>query len=184
MKKFLIVLSICALCLTGCQKTEQPQSAPQTYDTAGEKTVVFHGDVTFPLSFTLDGQQQIQNGTYWFYELENAYGRTWEDPFYTYSIKDLELSGSRSYTKLGKKNCYATNGDWPLFLNPVHTEYTASNQDQADAALIAMAQQQLTANQMDGQTVLIADIWNFYLYGDGEQEVLFNACKCITAKEG
>lgn len=184
MKKLLILLMTIALCLSGCKKNEQPQTTPQTYDTAGEKTVVFHGDATFPISFTVDGQQQIQGGTYWFYELENAYGRNWDASFYTYDTKDLELSGSRSYSKLGKKNCYATNGDWPLFLNPVHTEYSASNQDQVDAALIALAQQQLTANQMTDQTAVITDLWECDLDGDGSQETLFKACNCSSAEEG
>ncbi len=184
MKKFLFVLLIAAVTLSGCKSAKPPVETPAPYDTAGEKTVVFHGDVTFPISFTVDGQQQIPNGTYWFYELQHAYGRNWGDSFYTYDTKKLELSGSRAYTKLGKKNSYATNGDWPLFLNPVHTEYSGSNQDQVDSALISLAQQQLIANQMTDQTVMITDLWQCDLDGDGKQENLFKACNCEGAEAG
>ncbi|MBQ7935087.1 MAG: hypothetical protein IJ333_01905 [Clostridia bacterium] len=185
MKKILIVLSILALCLTGCKKTEQPPTVPEgeVFDTSGEKTVLYHGKQTFPLSFTLDGQQQIQNGTYWYYELANAYEKTWEDSFYTYSTKDLELNGNRAYSKLGKKSCYATNGDWPLFLNPVHTEYAASNQEQVDQALLTLAQRQLVQNQVEGETARITDVWICDLDGDGNQETLFKACNCRKEKE-
>ncbi len=184
MKKFLFILLIAAVTLSGCKSAKPPAEPPAPYDTAGEKTVVFHGDVTFPISFTVDGQQQIPSGTYWFYELQNAYGRSWEGSFFTYDIKDLELSGSRPYSKLGKRNCFATNGDWPLFLNPVHTEYSASNQERVEPGLILLAQQQLIANQMADQTVIITDLWQCDLDGDEKEETLFKACNCAVAEEG
>ena len=184
MKRLLILLTVAAVCLGGCKPAKQPEESVEPYDVLGEKTVVYHGDATFPISFTVDGVQQIPSGTYWFYELENAYGRYWEESFYTYDLKKLELSGSRPYSKLGKKHCYATNGDWPLFLNPVHTEYSASNQDQADVGLLMMAQQQLAANQMADQTPIITDLWKCDLDGDGEAETLFKACNCHGAEEG
>ena len=183
MKKMMVLICVFLLCLTGCKAVEQP-AAPQegTYDNSGEKTVVYHGEHTFPLSFSVDGQQQIANGTYWYYELSSGYERSWEDDFYTYDTKKLELNGNRSYTNLGKKKCYATNGNWPLFLNPVHTEYTASNQDKVDIVLKTMTEQQLSHHQMEAEA-LISDVWKCDLDGDGKQETLFKACNCEEVSE-
>ena len=183
MKKIMILICVLMLFLTGCKSTEQPPFAQEDfYDIAGEKTVIYHGEHTFPLSFTVDGKQQIANGTYWYYELADDYSRTWEDKFYTYDPKRLELNGNRSYTNLGKKQCYATNGDWPLFLNPVHTEYTASNQEKVDPILRNLTKQQLNHNNIEA-TPLVTDVWVCDLNGDGTLETLFKACNCADVKE-
>mgnify|MGYP005812835257 CR=1 FL=1 len=178
MKRIVLAFMAAALLLTGCSKKEKdPITTPEeTYNTAGERTVIYHGEKEFPLSFTTDGVQKIENGTYWYYELEKAYGKDWEDSFYTYDIKKLELTGTRSYSKLGKRSCFATNGNWPLFLNPVHTEYTSSNQNMVDSKLMAHAEQQLLANQMTDTPAIITDVWSCDMDGDGTQEFLFKAC--------
>ncbi len=186
MKKIWILLCVAALCLGGCKSKEPPMKMPEAegYNTQGEKTVVYHTkEATFPLSFTMDGAQQIQNGVYWYYELADAFGRSWEDSFYTYSAKDLELNGNMKYAELGKKSCYATNGDWPLFLNPVHTQYSISNQDQVAENLVSMVQQQLTHQQMEQASAIITDTWACDLDGDQSQELLFKACNCNEKKE-
>ncbi len=182
MRKILLVLMIVLLCLTGCDRVTEPPLANGDYDTAGEKTVIYHGDHTFPLSYTVDGQQQIAPGTYWYYELADSYNKSWGDSFYTYDTKSLELNGNKEYSKLGKGNCYATNGDWPLFLSPVHTEYTLSNQELIEGGLIGLAQQPLDQQKIQ-QTVQITDVWSCDLDGDGQSETFFKACNCDTAAE-
>ncbi len=185
MKRWIMFLLVAALLLTGCSKNgEEPLDAPvENFDNSGEKTVVYRGKQDFPLSFTVDGTQKIENGTYWYYELADTYEKTWEEPFYTYDTKKLELSGSKNYANV-KDKCFATNGNWPLFLNPVHTEYTISNQKMADDALAELAKQPLTANQMETATVIITDTWVCDMDGDGGQETIFKACNCGTEDAG
>lgn len=180
MKRWMIILTAAMLLLSGCSKSnEAPENLPaENFDNSGEKTVVYRGDQDFTLSFTVDGAQQIQNGTYWYYELTDAYERDWNSSFYTYDTKKQELNGSKDYVKL--KNCFATNGNWPLFLNPVHTEYSSTNQDKVDASLVTLFEQQLAANQMEGTGVVITDVWTCDMDGDGGQETLFKACNCNT----
>ena len=176
MKKILIVLSVCMVLMTGCSSTKEPPVAlpEEPADTAGEKTVLYCGEKVFPLSFTVDGAQKIENGTYWYYELAEDYGKEWEESFYTYS-EGLELNGSHSYGDFGKRCRYATNGDWALFLSPVHTEYNEENQANVDAGLMKMAKQQLTANKMKNAASVITDVWLCDFDGDKEQEKLFLA---------
>ena len=174
-----------ALLLSGCSKggTGALEIPEEPFDNSGEKTVVYRGKQDFPLSLTTDGAQQIENGTYWYYELADAYDKPWDELFYTYDTKKMELSGSKNYSKL-KDPCFATNGNWPLFLNPVHTEYTVSNQNMADKSLTEMAKQPLTANQMEDATVIITDTWVCDMDGDGGQETIFKACNCETEEAG
>ncbi len=176
MKKIIIVLSVCLFLITGCAKGEKPPTAsPQEpVDTSGEKTVLYCGEKVFSLSFTVDGKQKIENGTYWYFELTEDYDREWEDSFYTYS-EDLELNGSHQYGNFGKRCRYATNGGWALFLSPVHTEYNAENQDKVDGALVELAKQQLAANNMEKAAALVSDIWMCDFDGDGAQEQVFLA---------
>lgn len=180
MKKWIVIFTAIVLLLSGCANsdTKVPEIPREDFDNSGEKTVLYCGKYTFPLSFTLDGKQQIQNGTYWYYELENAYEKEWQESFYTYDTKKLELSGSEEYAKLVKQKCFATNGNWPLFLSPVHAEYTASNQDMVDAALLNLTQKQLAANQAGEEKGIVTDTWNCDMDGDGAQELLFKACNC------
>ncbi|MBQ4052340.1 MAG: hypothetical protein IJD09_01695 [Clostridia bacterium] len=186
MKKrwFILIMIMIMLFLTGCNRVPEPvvPLPEEGYDTTGEKTVVYHADTTFPLSFTLDGEQQIKPGTYWYYELAAAYDKSWQDSFYTYDTKSLELNGNKSYTKLGKRSCYATNGDWPLFLNPVHTEYTPSNQEMVDQTIATLAQQQLDQHQM-ALRAQITDVWTCDLDGDGTQETFFKASNGAEQEE-
>ncbi len=176
MKKILVFLCL-LLMLSGCAKTEKPPAdlPDDPIDVSGEKTVLYHGDKDFPLSFTIDGQQQIQNGTYWYYELSDLYDRSWEDSFYSYDVKSLDLNGMKNYGSFGKKDCYATNGDWPLFLVPVHSEFSASNQDKIESRIIKAVDQQLKAHQMEKTAPVVTDTWLCDLDGDGAQEMLFKA---------
>lgn len=173
------------LLLSGCSKNgEDPVDIPtDDFDNSGEKTVVYRGKENFPLSFTVDGAQKIENGTYWYYELADTYEKNWEEPFYVYDNKKMELSGSKNYGKLVKEKCFATNGNWPLFLNPVHTEYTASNQEMVDKTLVNLAGQQLSANQMESASLIITDTWICDMNGDGSQETIFKACNCGAEDE-
>ncbi len=168
------------LLLSGCtnRNTEMPELPAENFDNSGEKIVLYCGKQSFPLSLTQDGDQRLENGTYWYYELEDSCKKEWNEPFYTYDIKKLGLSGSKSYNKLAKEKCFATNGNWPLFLSPVHAEYTASNQDMVDAALIGLAQKQLTANNAGEEKAIVTDTWSCDMDGDGKEEVLFKACNC------
>ena len=176
MKKIWIVLSVCLLLLTGCSAAKEPPAVTpeEPADTAGEKTVLYCGEKVFPLSFTVDGVQQIENGTYWYYELTEDYDKEWEGTFYTYN-EGLELNGSRSYGDFGKRCRYATNGDWALFLSPVHTEYNEENQDNVEAGLMELVRQQLAANNREETISVVTDIWLCDFDGDKEQERLFLA---------
>lgn len=176
MKKTCIVLMACLIILTGCAKAEKPPTATQEKptDTAGEKIVFYCGDKVFPLSFTADGKQLIENGSYWYYELADDFEREWTDSFYTYS-KEMELNGSKVYGEFGKKCRYATNGEWALFLSPVHTEFSAENQDKIDTELISMVNQQLASNNMEKATPQVTDLWECDFDGDGVQERIFLA---------
>lgn len=179
MKKWCLILSAIFLLTTGCTSQKQnyiPQ--PADFDNSGKKTVLYCGNKSFPLSLSVDGEQQIENGVYWYYELCDTYDQSWTDPFYTYHSKKLELNGSKPYDKAVKEKCFATNGNWPLFLNPVHTEYTASNQESADAALKKPIEDQLLTNNIEGEAGIITDTWSSDMDGDGIQEILFKACNC------
>lgn len=185
MKRLMILLLAVSLLFTGCSSVQQPEPPIMgEFSNAGEKTVVYRGDQNFTLSFSVDGTQKIENGTYWYYELADAYKKDWTEPFYTYDLKELELNGSKDYTKLDKSKCFATNGNWPLFLNPVHTEFTESNQKSVDASLIGFMQQQLVANQMEGLPVVITDVWGCDMDGNGKEETLFKACNCSKEESG
>lgn len=178
MKRTLLAIMALAVLLTGCAKktTELAPSPDGTYNTTGERLVLYHGEKEFPLSVTVDGAQQLENGVYWYYELSDFKDREWTEPFYLYDTKKLELTGERNFDRLGQKSSFATNGNWPLFLNPVHTEYSASNQEKVDPVLIALTEQQLAANKMEDTPAIITDIWTCDLDGDGAEERLFKAC--------
>ncbi len=184
MKRLIVVLMALTMSLTGCAKQKSPLVMPgDIYNTSGEKTVLYYGDQKFPLSFTVDGVQQIPNGTYWYYELADQFGKDWDESFYTYDRKNLELSGTRPYGKLGKKNCYATNGNWALFLYPVHTEYTVSNQSVVASAFITLVKQELASNQMENAPPIVTDVWTCDLDGDGEDEYFIRACNFTLPAE-
>lgn len=176
-KMILMVLIAGVLLLAGCsEKTQPPAELPEGgFDNSGEKTVLYRGEKSFPLSFTVDGEQQIENGVYWYYELADTYERSWDELFYTYDAEKLELDGSKAYDKLNRDTCFATNGNWPLFLNPVHTEYTASNQNMVDKGLIELSRKQLEANQMPEAEPIVTDVWVCDMDGDNAEETLFKA---------
>lgn len=186
MKRIVALLIAVLLLFSGCSPAKEQPNPPLTeeFSNAGEKTVVYRGDQNFTLSFTVDGKQEIENGIYWYYELADVYPDEWSDPFYTYDLKNLELNGSKDYTKLDKSECFATNGDWPLFLNPVHTEFTQSNQNMVNKALVTFMEQQLATNQMEGIPVVITDVWTCDMDGNGGEETLFKACNCTVEEEG
>ncbi len=175
MKRWIFLITAILILFTGCSKTpEMPEPLEEQFDNTGKKTVVYRGDQNFTLSFTEDGEQKIENGTYWYYELADAYEQDWSEPFYTYDLKKQNLDGVTDYAKLETGSCFATNGNWPLFLNPVHTEYSASNQNMVDHNLTKMAEQQLSANQLES-TVMVTDVWSCDMDGDGGEETLFMA---------
>ena len=114
MKKYLWIL-ISLFLLSGCSSSV-PEMLPEDFDNSGEKYVLYCGEKSFVLSDSVDGAHNIGNGPHWYYELawqKNAC----EDLFYTYDLKNHELNGSKAADRL--ENCFATNGNWPLFLYPV-----------------------------------------------------------------
>lgn len=177
MKKFLVLFLILSLCLTGCSKKENvPKELPDDpIDTSGKKVVLYCGKNAFPLSYTIDGEQQIQNGTYWYYELDQDFYKNLDEKFYSYDELTLDLNGAGTINDLNKNASFATNGGWPLFLSPVHTQYTLSNQNKADEQIKKIADAQLIANRIDGDNALITDIWTCDLDQDGAEEKLFLA---------
>lgn len=185
MKRWFLILIAMMVLLTGCSGTEEkPLDLPEDgFDNSGEKIVLYGGKKSFPLSYTIDGKQQIENGTYWYYELEDSFEREWQDPFYTYGVKKLELNGSKEYKKAVKEKCFATNGNWPLFLSPVHAEYSASNQDLAEKGIVDVIKKQLQAHRFEDEKVLLTDTWSCDLDGDGNAETLIKACNCEEEAE-
>ena len=177
MKKILVILISTTLLLSGCapKNVPNPEISIDNFDNSGEKTVLYYGKKSFPLSFSKDGIQQIQSGTYWYYELENLYSRDWDEAFYTYNLKSCDLNGVKEYKEIVKEKCFATNGNWPLFLTPVHSEYSLENQKMVDETLIKSVQKQLSSNGIEGGKAIITDTWHCDMDGDGKEEVLFKA---------
>lgn len=177
MKKILALFLILSLFLAGCSKSDSvPQESPNDpIDTTGKKVVLYCGAKEFPISFTIDGEQQIQNGIYWNYELNHDMLDSSQEKFYTYDELTLELNGAETKNKVGKDRCFATNGGWPLFLTPVHSQYTLSNQNKVDKEIRRQADAQLISNQIDGENALITDVWHCDLDQDGIEEQLFLA---------
>ena len=158
MKKYLWIL-ISLFLLSGCSSSV-PEMLPEDFDNSGEKYVLYCGEKSFVLSDSVDGTHNIGSGPHWYYEL--AWQKNvCEDLFYTYDLKNHELNGSKAADRL--ENCFATNGNWPLFLYPVHTEYSSSNQSEVEPALLAVAEGEVT------------DVWECDLNGDGASEQLFCA---------
>lgn len=178
MKKWILIISILVLMLSGCSKqsAEVPQMPQVEFDNTGKRMVLYCGNKSFPLSFSVDGVQQIENDTYWFYELNNLYETNKDALYYTYNFKKAELSGSKSYDKAIKEKCFATDGEWPLFLSPVHVEYTSSNQTMVDEKLLKLTRENLSANNIVDEKALITDTWSSDMDGDGKHELLFKAC--------
>lgn len=176
MKKFCSLLMI-LLCLTGCSKKEAlPKELPNDpIDTSGKRVVIYCGGKAVPLSYTIDGEQQIQNGIYWYYELDGDFLKNSEDKFYSYDEITLDLNGGGSIENLEKNKSFITNGGWPLFLTPVHTQYTLSNQNKVDELVKKQADAQLIANGINGTNAVITDVWNCDLDQDGVEETLFLA---------
>lgn len=177
MKKLLVLLLAVVLCATGCSKKEQatPELPNDPIDTMGKRVVLYCGQKSVPLSYTIDGEQQIQNGLYWYYELDQNLGEDPEEKYYSYDELTLDLNGEDTLKSLSKSNSFVTNGGWPLFLSPVHSQYTESNQSKVDQQIKKMADAQLIANRIDGKNALITDLWTCDLDQDGAEEKLFLA---------
>lgn len=175
MKRWIALIVGCLLLFSGCsEKSEKQPILSGDFDNSGNKTVVFCGDKEFVLSYSIDGKQQIENGTYWFYELKDEYDFRWEEPFYTYDLENRMLNGSVQFDEL--KNCFATNGNWPLFLNPVHTEYSETTQNQVDEKILMQAGKAFA----EDLNPVVQDIWKCDLDGDQKEELLF----CSSAGDG
>ena len=177
MKKLLVLFLAFSICLTGCSKKENiPKELPDDpIDTMGKRVVLYCGQKGVPLSYTIDGEQQIQNGIYWYYELDQNLIDDPEEKYYTYDELTLDLNGAETINSLPKNSSFVTNGGWPLFLTPVHTQYTLSNQNKVDKQIKKIADAQLIANRIDGENALITDIWVCDLDQDGTEEKLFLA---------
>lgn len=186
MKKWIIIVTLLVLMLSGCSKqsAEMPEMPHEQFDNSGEKTVLYCGKKSFPLSFTDDGIQQIENDTYWFYELNNRYEVNEDAVYYTYNLDKAELGGTMTYKRAVKEDCFATNGDWPLFLSPVHAEYSLTNQKAVDKKLIQLAQEYLRDNNIMDEKLVVTDTWSCDMDGDGTQELLFKACNYEDESSG
>ncbi len=181
MKRFLILLLIIALFACGCTREKLPESMEEAADNSGNRAVIYFDKTAFPISLTQDGEQKIENGAHWFYELGDC---PLESEFYLYNADSLELSGKSKGYEISETPCFAVNGEWPLFLNPVHTEYSLKNQSNVDEKIAKQAKRLLSANGLAPEEAVVTDIWSCDLDGNGEQEVLFKACNCgdIEAK--
>ena len=177
MKRSVVLFLMVSLLLTGCSKSpNKPQELPNDpIDTSGKKAVWYCGQNVFPLSYTIDSEQQIQNGIYWYYELDQNLLKNTAEKIYTYDELTLDLIGVETLEAGEKNNSFATNGSWPLFLTPVHTQYTASNQNNVERQIKKHADAQLIANRIDGENALITDVWNCDMDQDGNEENLFLA---------
>lgn len=176
MKKICWIL-IWMFLLTGCAKQEQaqPLSPDEPIDIDGKRIVYFRGDSDIPISFTNDGAQKIENGTYWHYELDLMEKNEFDGPFYFYEKDSLNLCAKEENPAVGAKNCFVTNGEWALFLEPEHHRYTPKEQGDVDSAIIDAATKHLAANNIRDQKANVTDVWNCDFDGDGKCEQLFKA---------
>lgn len=177
MKKWIILMMIGLIIMSGCKKESAVPDLPEMdYNIEGERVVLFNGgNKQFPISFTVDGKQKIQNSTYFYYDLNNQFNKEWSDSFYLYDFNKLELTDLRQYGLLGKQELFATNGNWPLFLNPVHTEYSVSTQKQAPANLLKCGNWILKQNGFENEPLIIKDVWLCDMDSDGDEEQFFKA---------
>lgn len=176
MKKLILFLMIAMLMLTGCKKEAQnPISIDEEYNIEGERVVLYYGDKKFPISFAVDGKQKIENGTYFYYDLNSQFGREWSDSFYLYHPDELELIDFKKMGTFEDRHVFATNGNWPLFLNPVHSEFSLSNQDRIDDSIITAGKELLKQNKMAAEPLIITDVWLCDMDKDGREEQFFKA---------
>ncbi len=185
MKRILFILMISVLLLTGCaKKAPKPIDLPEKPNNTGEKVVFYMCEKgNFPISFTVDGTQQIENGTYWYYELQGAFDYKQDEVFYIYDSSTMQPIETAQFADLGNQDGYATNGGWPLFMTPVHTEYGDANQDLVDEQLVTLAKQQLSANNLENARVQITDVWACDMDADETPEQFFKACNCALSAE-
>lgn len=182
MKRMICFAWIALLILGGCKKeVELPKVPKEEYSNEGERVVLFSGEKSFPISFTVDGQQKIENGTYFYYDIKEHFDRDWKESFYLYDIRRLELLDFKEQGSFGERDVYATNGNWPLFLNPVHIEYSASNQDQVDEGLINAGNRVLKQNKMEKEPLIITDVWLCDMDSDGVEEQFFAGCNYLAS---
>lgn len=177
MKKIILMMLIAAIFLSGCKKESNKPALPEDhYNIEGERVVLFSAkNREFPISFTVDGSQKINNGTYFYYDLDNRFSKNWKDSFYLYDSENLELSDLKQYGTFGDQEYFATNGNWPLFLNPVHTEYSANTQDQVAENLLKCGKGILKQNGFENEPLIITDVWLCDMDGDGDEEQFFKA---------
>ena len=71
MKRIVVFLAILVMVLTACASREKkPLELPEKADNSGDRVVLYLDNRgLFPISFSVDGKQMIENGTYWYYEL-------------------------------------------------------------------------------------------------------------------
>ena len=157
---------------------------PEKADNSGDRVVLYLDNRgLFPISFSVDGKQMIENGTYWYYELNRIPSFEKKETFYIYDVDSKQPIEKTEYSELDEKSGFATNGEWTLFLRPVHTEYAASNQDLVDERFVEMTKKQLAANKVEDAAAIVSDVWECDIDGDGTAEHFFKACNCDISVE-
>lgn len=183
MKRLIIVLLLGMIVLSGCKKAaKEPDMTNEDYNIEGERVVLFCGEKQFPISFSVDGKQMIENGTYFYYDLNQKFDREWTDSFYLYHPDQLELIDFKEYGSFNGQLCFATNGNWPLFLNPVHLEFSSENQDRIDVELLNAGRKILDQNNMKNEPLILTDIWSCDIDHDAKEEFFFKGCNYIEPK--
>ena len=183
MKRVMFLVMLIGVLLTGCSAPKGEQiELPETADNSGKRAIYFIDEERMiPLSITNDGEQQIQNGVYWFYELNALSNFEKNEEFYIYDfdsklpIKNVMLDG------LSAEQGYAANGAWKVFVAPIHTEYSKDSQASVDDVLVSEAKRLLGANKVDADAV-VTDVWSLDVDGDGAEERFFEACNCLSIK--
>lgn len=185
MKRIVVCLVILVMLLTGCSSGEKkPIELPKKADNSGDRVVIYMDEGRlFPISYSVDGKQMLENGTYWYYELSHVPSFDDKETFYIYDADSKQPIEKTTYFELNEKSGYATNGDWELFLRPVHTEYAVSNQEMVDERFVDMTKKQLAANKMEDAEAIVSDVWECDFDNDGTAEHFFKACNCEITVE-
>ncbi len=162
MKRLILMLLCFAFLLSGCgKKPTNDLKTEEQHDNSGHRVVLYSDSKIIPISYSLDGNLQIEPGTYWYYELESGLEPSKGAQFETYSAKNMKASSLCSFEKLQKKKCFAVNGDWPLFRSFKYSSYDEKEQDKLPDQLMESVKNTIKSLGIEETDSRIDEIWNY-----------------------